>query len=547
MRVRVPEEIGGYRLLGPLGSGGMGTVYRAVDGDGRTVALKLLHPHLGSDPDARERLSREVANLRRVRHPGIARVLDAEIDSSEAFLVTELVDGTDLATHLAEHGPLLGAELTDVAERLREALEAVHQAGVLHRDLSPGNVMMTADGPVLIDFGIAQAVEDPRVTSTGLVTGTPGYLAPELLEGGQPSVAGDWWGWAALLTFAATGRPPFGAGTVAAVLARARSGLVDLEGVGRRTAAVLRSALAVDPWRRATPTAVVEELARAAEGGDLDEGDSEAVTTVVGNDGHTRVLAGDAARPPAPDDDYLAQGGAGGRLREVPVAPGDQNFAQPVLGGEEGWQPSIAEPRRRAGSVAGLAAPLVAIAAVRPGLALAVGLGVAVLVRSVGLTTEAVLLRRQRRGVRHGDVLRGVVSWPWYLLRGAVGVAPAAILTGTVVVAVGGLLWWMAGADHLVLAAPAGDPPGVLPGNAAWVGQAAVSAVVALGLFALWFGPLSRTTRLGARWVLDATAPGMAGGAALALLGLGVAAVLGALVAGDAVVWWPFTGPPSFG
>jgi hypothetical protein len=546
MRVRVPEEIGGYRLLGPLGSGGMGTVYRAVDGDGRTVALKLLHPHLGSDPDARERLSREVANLRRVRHPGIARVLDAEIDSSEAFLVTELVDGVDLARHLAGHGPLLGDDLTAFAERLREALDAVHQAGVLHRDLSPGNVMMTADGPVLIDFGIAQAVEDPRVTSTGLVTGTPGYLAPELLEGGQPSVAGDWWGWAALLTFAATGRPPFGAGTVAAVLARARSGLVDLEGVGRRTAAVLRSALAVDPWRRATPTAVVEELARAAEGGDLDEGDSEAVTTVVGNDGHTRVLAGDAARPPAPDDDP-ATGGEEGRLREAMVAPGDQNLAQPDVGGEEGWQPGIAEPRRRAGSVAGLAAPLVVIAAVRPGLALAVGLGVAVLARSIGLTTEAVLLRRQRRGVRHGDVLRGVVSWPWYLLRGAVGVAPAAILAGTVVVAVGGLLWWMAGADHLVLAAPVGDPPGVLPGNAAWVGQAAVSAVVALGLFALWFGPLSRTTRLGARWVLDATAPGMAGGAALALLGLGVAAVLGALVAGDAVVWWPFTGPPSFG
>src|SRR5690606_12013386 len=141
----------------------------------------------------------EVAHLQRVRHTGVARVLDAEIDSTDAFVVTELLDGQDLAAHVREHGPLSADDLADLAEQLRAALEVVHGAGVLHRDLTPGNVLMTSRGPVLIDFGIAQAADEARVTSTGLVAGTPGYLSPELLEGGEPSQAADWWGWAALL------------------------------------------------------------------------------------------------------------------------------------------------------------------------------------------------------------------------------------------------------------------------------------------------------------------------------------------------------------
>ncbi|HEY3438502.1 MAG TPA: serine/threonine-protein kinase, partial [Actinotalea sp.] len=246
-------EIGGYRVVEPLGHGGMGAVYRAVDGNGTSVALKLLHPHLGADPDARERLRREVSHLQRIRHPGVARVLDAEIESAEAFVVTELVDGQDLTARVQSDGPLAPGELADLAGQLHAAITVVHQAGVLHRDLTPGNVLVTDHGPVLIDFGIAQAADDARVTSTGLVVGTPGYLSPELLEGGEPSIAGDWWGWAAVLAFAATGRPPFGARPLASVLARARSGAADLDGLDARTTAVLRSALQVDPWRRATP------------------------------------------------------------------------------------------------------------------------------------------------------------------------------------------------------------------------------------------------------------------------------------------------------
>ncbi|KGM11136.1 serine/threonine-protein kinase, partial [Cellulomonas carbonis] len=224
-------EVGGYRVLSPLGRGGMGAVYRAVDGDGVAVALKLLHPHLAADPSARERLRREVAHLQRIRHGNVARVLDAEIEADEAFVVTELVDGEDLATRVRERGPLPPAAVVDLGERLRDALEVVHAAGVLHRDLTPGNVLMSPRGPVLIDFGIAQAADDARVTSTGMVVGTPGYLSPELLEGAEAGPEADWWGWAAVLAFAATGRPPFGAAPVQAVVARVRSGEVDLAGL----------------------------------------------------------------------------------------------------------------------------------------------------------------------------------------------------------------------------------------------------------------------------------------------------------------------------
>src|SRR5690554_6250303 len=123
-------EIGGYRVLGPLGRGGTGSVYRAVDGGGDEVALKLLHPHLADDDDARERLRREVAALQRLRHPAIARVLDAEVDSSDAFVVTELVDGPDLGARVRADGPLTGQELVELAERTHEALGVVHEAGV---------------------------------------------------------------------------------------------------------------------------------------------------------------------------------------------------------------------------------------------------------------------------------------------------------------------------------------------------------------------------------------------------------------------------------
>lgn len=262
------SEVGGYRILARLGAGAMGAVYEAEDGGGNLVAIKFLHAHLDVDAQGRERLRREAVALQRLRHPAVAQILDVELDGSEAFIVTELVDGPNLEEEIATGGPLDARDLFELADQLAEALEAVHAAGVVHRDLKPSNVLVTQNGPVLIDFGIAHGLDEARATSTGLVMGTPGYLAPELLEGAAPSANSDWWGWAALLAFSATGRPPFGMRPVEAVLARARSGEADLDGLGPRTAAALEAALRADPATRLGPSEVAAVLHRVAQDGD---------------------------------------------------------------------------------------------------------------------------------------------------------------------------------------------------------------------------------------------------------------------------------------
>ncbi|MBE7699230.1 protein kinase [Oerskovia sp. Sa1BUA8] len=259
------SEVGGYRILARLGAGAMGAVYEAEDGGGNRVAIKFLHAHLDVDAQGRDRLRREAVALQRLRHPAVAQILDVELDGSEAFIVTELVDGPNLEEEIATGGPLDAHDLFELADQLAEALEAVHAAGVVHRDLKPSNVLVTQNGPVLIDFGIAHGLDEARATSTGLVMGTPGYLAPELLEGAAPSANSDWWGWAALLAFAATGRPPFGMRPVEAVLARARTGEADLDGLEPRTAAALAAALRADPASRLGPSEVAGVLHRAAQ------------------------------------------------------------------------------------------------------------------------------------------------------------------------------------------------------------------------------------------------------------------------------------------
>ena len=301
-------EIGGYRIVSPLGAGAMGAVYKAVDGGGNLVAFKLLHAQVAADAETRQRLGREISALQRVQHPAVAHLLDAEADSSEMFIVTALVDGPTLEAEIADGGPLDAVDLFELADQLRDALEAVHAAGVIHRDLKPGNVLISDAGPVLIDFGIAHGMEDARVTSVGFVMGTPGYLAPELIDRGDPSATTDWWGWAAVLVYAATGRAPFGVRPLEAVITRARSGEPDTDGLGPLTAAALRGALAADPAQRWSPDRVVAALRQAA-----DHGDPPAVVETVGPvAGATQVLtaAGNPteifAAGPAPTEAFAA-------------------------------------------------------------------------------------------------------------------------------------------------------------------------------------------------------------------------------------------------
>ncbi|PFG44367.1 serine/threonine protein kinase [Isoptericola jiangsuensis] len=293
-------DVGGYTVVSVLGRGAMGAVYEAVDGGGHRVALKVLHAHVDANPVGRQRLRREVAALQRLRHPAVAQVLDAEFEGSHAFVVTELVDGLTLEEEVDARGPLDLADLYSLADQLADALESVHASGVVHRDLKPSNVMVTPEGPSLIDFGIAQSPGDARATMTGFVMGTPGYIAPELLDGADPVPESDWWSWAALLAFAATGRSPFGVRPTDLVLRRSREGRADLVGVPARTAQALAGALQADPARRWGPTEVVRAISRDLADADVDDAgasvDPQATQRIVVAAGAaTAAVAGAAA------------------------------------------------------------------------------------------------------------------------------------------------------------------------------------------------------------------------------------------------------------
>ncbi|MGV8977924.1 MAG: serine/threonine-protein kinase [Cellulomonas sp.] len=562
-------EIGGYTIVAPLGSGGMGTVYRALDGDGTPVALKLLHPHVGADPVARDRLRREVLALQRLHHPGVAAVLDAEADSTEAFLVTELIAGDDLEDVVRRHGPLDARALHELAVGLASALTAVHEAGVVHRDLKPANVLVTDSGPVLIDFGIAQAADDARVTSTGLVVGTPGYLAPELLDDAEPTAHTDWWGWAALLAFAATGRAPFGLRPLEQVLARARAGQPDLDGLGPITTRALRGALAPVPHDRLSSSDVVAALGDAARYGDEPVHDDAAqdsvgttvlgggtgaatavlgggtATAMIANDGATRAFAAgtvDADADADADADSDADADADvDDPDDVDDGPGDwvADGLDPAGPEAEGSGYERPAAHRRWGTLLSLALVAVAAAALYPGYTILVVGVLLVVVRTAGRTVESMYARRERLGVRGSDTVRAVVLTPWHLLRSVVGLVPSVIVGASLVVIVLGVLWWMLGSGYWVLA---GSTSGRQP--AGWQASAVVAGAFLLGLVATWWGPLAAMTRTGARRVLAVVAPGRAGALVVVLLALaGTAVLLAQVVHGTSIVWDPLPEP----
>jgi len=253
---RLPGTLGPYRLQDRLGEGGMGVVHLARDPQGGLVAVKVLHPTATESANARLRLAREVETMRRVRSAFVAEVLDADVTGEFPYIVTRYVPGPTLETMVHTRGPLSGAGLRRLAYGTAEALTAIHAAGVVHRDLKPGNVMLTDDRPVVIDFGIAQSPDATRLTQTGMVMGTPGYLAPEVIEGQPSSPASDVHSWGATMAYAATGRAPYGGGgdSFQTIFYRIVSGRADLSGVPAPLVPLLSAALARDPAQR--PSAV---------------------------------------------------------------------------------------------------------------------------------------------------------------------------------------------------------------------------------------------------------------------------------------------------
>ncbi|GAA0377111.1 hypothetical protein GCM10009530_29630 [Microbispora corallina] len=248
------DRLGPYRLLRRLGEGGMGVVHLALDPHGRQVAVKVLRSEVAGDDVARRRLSREVETMRRVRSPHIAEVVDADVTGRRPYIVTRYVPGRPLDEIIKQDGPLPLDALLKVAKGVAEALAAVHAAGVIHRDLKPGNVLMLDGQPVLIDFGIAQAVDATRLTQTGMFIGTPGYLAPEIIEGHEAGSEVDVHAWAGTLLFAATGLPPFGKGTLEMIFFNITSGKANVDAAPAPLQPLLRAAFQRDPARR--PTAV---------------------------------------------------------------------------------------------------------------------------------------------------------------------------------------------------------------------------------------------------------------------------------------------------
>ncbi|WP_165950455.1 serine/threonine-protein kinase [Actinomadura sp. GC306] len=248
-------------MLAEIGRGSTAVVHLAMDPRGREVAVKELLPELAGEPEAILRLAREASAQARVRSEYVARLLAGDAAAARPHVAMQYVPGCPLNDLIAAYGPLRPDRAVRFARRLALALADVHDAGVLHRDVSPGNVIVLGDRPTLIDFGIAHEAGAEQITRRGMVVGTPAFLAPELIEGERATTASDVFSWAATVACAATGRPPFGRGSLHGVCFRILRGQADLAGVPGRLAAPLRAALARDPARRPTARRLAGALA----------------------------------------------------------------------------------------------------------------------------------------------------------------------------------------------------------------------------------------------------------------------------------------------
>ncbi|MGQ5595836.1 serine/threonine-protein kinase [Streptomyces sp. ESR1.13] len=348
-----PQRIGAYRLLGRLGAGGMGHVYLARSDRGRTVAVKLVREELAALEEFRERFRQEVESARRVGGYWTAPVLDADTEAAVPWVATGYVAGPSLQQVVGhDHGALPERSVRTLAAGLAHALQDIHAAGIVHRDLKPSNVLVTIDGPRVIDFGIARALEtvtDGGVTRTGALVGSPGFMAPEQVRGDRVTPACDVFCLGSVLTYAATGKLPFGTATsgVHALMFRIAQEEPDLEGVPEGIADLVRDCLRKDPAAR---PGLAELLERTGAQDTVTHGRSRdpwlpgALVAQLGRHA-VRLLDTENPEAPEPDDAPGAPGGAGlpgaaGAGGAVPgagvpggVATGGAGFGGAVPGG----------------------------------------------------------------------------------------------------------------------------------------------------------------------------------------------------------------------
>ncbi len=578
--------VGPYRLVGTLGEGGMGVVHLALDPSGRAVAVKVLKPHVTGDGVARRRLGREVLSLRRVRHPNIAEVLDADLDAASPYLVTAFVPARTLDHQVREHGPLPMAYVAHLGRVMVGALRVIHEAGIVHRDVKPANVLLLDDAPILIDFGIAHVADEARITSSGLVMGTPGYLPPELVEGQPITPATDWWGWGATLAYAATGRAPFGSGPAPVVLDRVRRGEADLDGVDPRLGRVLAAALTVNPLWRGTGDMLLAGLSEIEA---WRPGDHVFAPALRPDQVHTVPLtvapAGSRPGPPPasprsapppppvphppPARDLIrttrvetprnqtkpfpaqpvpsVSGGRGAAPSgSVPPAPATAPSAAPsaapssrapVAPAHDSPPSAPAAPRPgndvtersvRATIAVALAA-LAVLAAVAPGLVIVLSVLWLVLARVADRTMTATMRRRFEFGPRSGDVGVALASLPWRVVASVPMAAFALMFPALLAV------------SSAFLAAAVIEPSAPDPAS----GVPLVVACVT-GWFAAWWGPGGSVLRRGTRGIARGVVSRRTGWRALLVL-LGFVLVAALLVAGGGAApdWEPVASIPQ--
>jgi tRNA A-37 threonylcarbamoyl transferase component Bud32 len=454
MSARSGELLGPYRLREPIGQGGMGTVYRADAPDGRAVAVKVLRQGAPGEETARQRLEREVDTMRRVRSPFVAEVLDADVTGDPPYIVTQYAAGRTLEEVVGTDGPLTGQPLAALARGLAAALVAIHSAGVVHRDLKPGNVMLVDGQPVVIDFGIAQTPESTRLTMTGMFMGTPGYLAPEVIEGGDSSPAADVHSWAATVAYAATGRPPFGTGQFEAIFYRIVHGQADLDTLPAPLQPIVLAALAKDPLRRPSAAQLTGQLAAlrpdslvAAPPGAVLAASAAAAPVayqppwqlagtavdlppVASRAGLAAPTAAPAAARPWPGTVPMAVQGRDNFADLLPPV----NHQQAVRGSAPapGWPqraqqgPPAAVVARRADALPGSARfllvlatmlGLVGVAIMFPLAGVAAALAGLMLLRAADLTGTRLVRRRAGRAARPAEAVSAAFFYPWAVVR----------------------------------------------------------------------------------------------------------------------------------
>ncbi|MFE1860642.1 serine/threonine-protein kinase [Streptomyces anandii] len=368
LEVDEPTAVGPYRLLGRLGSGGMGRVYLGRSAGGRTVAVKIVHPHFALDEEFRARFRREVEAARRVGGAWTAPVLDADPGAPVPWVATAYAAGPSLAAAVTDAGPLPAHSVRALGSGLAEALGAVHELGLVHRDVKPSNVLLTLDGPLLIDFGIARATDGTAsLTSTGVSIGSPGYMSPEQILGKGATGAADVFSLGAVLAYAATGAPPFPGDSSAALLYRVVHEEPELGALEGDIRDLVAACLAKDPAARPAPADIARRLApegtaRLVAGGWLPgrlvEQVSRSAVQLLNLEAAGEVTGSQGASPSRPLESDSASGPVGfssvsvaserpaatGEFGPPPVMPGTVPPAPPPLPAAAPTPPPTAPP-----------------------------------------------------------------------------------------------------------------------------------------------------------------------------------------------------------